>query len=65
MEQRASIQAPVWIPVYERLPEPGRFVRYRTKSFSAAGHCDANGIWTDSKGRAETIEVMAWLEQPS
>ena len=54
---------PKWIPVSERLPKPGEFVRYRTKEFTSAGRCYEDGSWLDSTGNPETAEVLEWLEQ--
>ena len=55
--------SPKWIPVSERLPKPGEFVRYRTKEFTSAGRCYEDGSWLDSTGKPEVEEVLEWLEQ--
>ena len=51
-----------WVLVSERLPEPGKFVRYRTEKFTYAGTVDRSGQWMDNRGRPEIAEVVAWME---
>ena len=58
--QQRSTQG--WVKVTERLPQPGVLVRYRTKTFTYAGHLDGRGKWVDHKGRPEPAEVIEWQE---
>jgi hypothetical protein len=64
MQQQARRWEPRWISVSERLPAQGQLVRYRTKSFSTAGHCNKEGKWTDSRGKPEIAEVLDWMDDP-